>query len=163
MHGFKPRKNVFKLDEGNPDEIYVLNLLRFKPGGGRDDYEKYGKVTQGLMDTDEVGSQGAVIVGKGGDDSGLRITSQTEMFEDMYLVQYPSLGALLGMNSKPEWQEADKKYRSGENGEGGGPSKGGGVDLTWPFPSSPFDNDASGLQRQALEFHAAQGGRLERQ
>ena len=55
----------------------------------------------------------------------------------MYLVQYPTLGALFAMNSKPEWTEADKKYRSGDrklgeeggeaNAEGGG--GGGRADL----------------------------------
>jgi len=168
LHGFATARNDLKLDESNPDEIFVLNLLRFKGIEGRMSYSQYGKVTQSLMKRDDVAAKGPVLMGHawlgggpGAPDPELAIHSE-QLWEDMYLVQYPTLGALFEMNSKPEWTEADKKYRSGDrklgeeggeaNAEGGG---GGGVELTWAFPSSAVDTDASKLMAAAAAFRQA--------
>ena len=97
-YGFTPMRNTLKMDQSNPDEVYVLNLLRFKPGDGRQQYQQYGKVTTTLMQTSDVQSQGAVIVGHAAGEPELKFDS-VEEWEDMYLVQYPSLEALLGMVS----------------------------------------------------------------
>ena len=93
------------------------------------------------------------------------------------LISFASL-----QNAKPEWQEANKKYRLGEGrgmGESSTPAQqrslslarlllasysrltgekdttkqaGGGVDLTYAWPSSPYDPDASKLIAQAMQF-----------
>ena len=63
LHGFVTARNDLELDESNPDEIFVLNLLRFKGIEGRMSYSRYGKVTQSLMKRDDVAAKGPVLMG----------------------------------------------------------------------------------------------------
>ena len=98
------------------DEIFVLNLLRFKPDGGREDYGRYGEVVLPMLQ--ERGGSPVLIL-----DGQLPLVSE-ETWEDLYLVRYPTLEALQGMVSTEAWQNANKDRQRG-------------LDLTWAFPTRP--------------------------
>lgn len=96
------------------DEIFVLNLLRFKPDGGREEYQKYGRVVAPMIR--ERGGNPALIL-----NAQLPLVSE-ETWEDLYLVRYPSLDALRGMVATEAWQKANEDRQRG-------------LDLTWAFPT----------------------------
>jgi uncharacterized protein (DUF1330 family) len=98
------------------EEIFVLNLLRFKPDGGREDYGKDGQVVLPMVQ--ERGGSRALIL-----DGQLPLVSE-ETWEDLYLVRYPTLEALQGMVATEAWQKANEDRQRG-------------LDLTWAFPTRP--------------------------
>jgi hypothetical protein len=125
-------------NRGMGAEVFVINLMRFKPNGGRESYAKYGEVTSKLMPEAHGGPvmvlTGEVSLVGGGHHGG-------KAWEECYLVRYASLQDLLEMNQRPEWKEANEKYRLGDRKTGvaeeseGGEGTGGGVELTWAFPT----------------------------
>lgn len=98
------------------EEIFVLNLLRFEPEGGRDEYQKYGDVVLPMIL--ERGGGPALIL-----DAQLPLVSE-ETWEDLYLVRYPDLGSLQEMVATEAWQTANQDRMRG-------------LDLTWAFPTRP--------------------------
>ena len=98
------------------EEIFVLNLLRFRADGGRAEYRKYGAVVLPMVQ--ERGGAPVLVL-----DAQLPIVSD-ETWEDLYLVRYPSLEALRGMVSTETWQKANEDRQRG-------------LDLTWAFPTRP--------------------------
>ncbi len=98
------------------EEIFVLNLMRFKPDGGRDEYHKYGRVVQPMIA--ELGGAPVVML-----DAEVPLVSD-EIWQDLYLVRYPTLDALQQMVASDVWQTANIDRERG-------------VDLTWAFPTRP--------------------------
>lgn len=96
------------------DEIFVLNLLRFKPDGGREEYQKYGRVVLPMI-RERSGSPALLL------DAQLPLVSG-ETWEDLYLVRYPSLESLRDMVASKTWQKANEDRQRG-------------LDLTWAFPT----------------------------
>ena len=99
-------------------EIFVPNLLRFKPGG-RAEYAKYGQVSGALM-RERGASVTFALQGE------LPLISD-ETWEILLLVYYPTLEALIDMNSQESWQKANREHRQV------------GLDLTWAFPTRPVN------------------------
>ncbi len=98
------------------DEIFVLNLMRFEPDGGREEYGKYGAVVRPMLL--ERGAGPVLVL------DGLLPVVSDEEWEDLYLVRYPSLEALQGMVATEAWQKANEDRQRG-------------LDLTWAFPTRP--------------------------
>ena len=97
------------------DEIFVLNLLRFKPGG-KAEYQKYAQVVGPMIQ--ERGGRPALVL-----DAQLPLVSE-ESWEDLYLVRYPGVESLMEMVGTPTWQDANEDRQRG-------------LDLTWAFPTRP--------------------------
>ncbi len=98
------------------DEIFVLNLLRFKPERGREDYRKYGQVVKPML----LERGGARVLKL----AALMPLVSEETWEDLYLVRYPKLEALQEMVATEAWQTANEDRQRG-------------LDLTWAFPTRP--------------------------
>ena len=96
------------------DEIFVFNLLRFKPDGGREEYQKYGQVVMPMIR--ELGGHPALVL-----EAQLPLVSE-ETWEDLYLVRYPSLQSVRDMTASKAWQQANEDRQRG-------------LDLTWAFPT----------------------------
>ena len=96
------------------DEIFVLNLLRFKADGGREEFDKYGRVVRPMI-AERGGGPVLMLSGE------LPLVSD-ETWEDLILVRYPNLAALQEMVSTQTWQAANEDRERG-------------VDLTWAFPT----------------------------
>lgn len=96
------------------EEIFVFNVLRFKPDGGRQEYQKYGQVVAPMIR--ELGGSPALVL-----RAQLPLVSD-ETWEDLYLVRYPSLEALGEMVASEQWQKANEDRQRG-------------LDLTWAFPT----------------------------
>lgn len=96
------------------DEIFVFNLLRFKADGGREEYQKYGRVVVPMI-RERSGSPALVL------EAQLPLVSE-ETWEDLYLVRYPSLDSLRNMVTTETWQKANEDRQRG-------------LDLTWAFPT----------------------------
>ena len=97
------------------DEIFVLNLLRFKPEG-KAEYQKYAQVV-GPMIVERGGSPALVL------DAELPLVSE-QTWEDLYLVRYPDVASLQKMVATDTWQQANEDRQRG-------------LDLTWAFPTRP--------------------------
>ena len=96
------------------DEIFVFNLLRFKPDGGREEYQKYGQAVVPMIR--ELGGSPALVL-----EAQLPLVSE-ETWEDLYLVRYPSLQSVRDMTAGKAWQKANEDRQRG-------------LDLTWAFPT----------------------------
>lgn len=97
------------------DEIFVLNLLRFKPDG-RAEYQKYGQVVMPMIQ--ERGGSPTLML-----DAELPLVSE-ESWEDLYLVRYPDVESLMEMVATDTWQQANEDRQRG-------------LDLTWAYPTRP--------------------------
>lgn len=98
------------------EEIFVLNLMRFKPDGGREEYNKYGSIVLPMV----LERGGAPVITL---EAVLPVVSD-EIWEDFYLVRYPTLEALQGMVATETWARANVDRQRG-------------LDLTWAFPTRP--------------------------
>jgi uncharacterized protein (DUF1330 family) len=98
------------------EEIFVLNLLRFEPEGGREEYQKYGEVVLPMVL--ERGGAPVLML-----DAQLPLVSE-ETWDDLYLVRYPEIGTLQAMVATEAWQTANQDRMRG-------------LDLTWAFPTRP--------------------------
>lgn len=81
-----------------PDDgpIVMLNLLRFKPDGGRAEYMTYGQKVQPLLE--KAGAK-QIYVG-----TGLAALVSDDEWDMIALVMYPSKQAFIGMVNSPEYQ-----------------------------------------------------------
>ncbi|HEY8083682.1 MAG TPA: DUF1330 domain-containing protein [Solirubrobacterales bacterium] len=87
---------VFAEQAGNGSPVVMLNLLSFKPNGGRARYEEYGAAVAPLLE--KIGGR-IIFVGESspallGDDS----------WDLVALVEYPTRQAFLDMIGSPEYQ-----------------------------------------------------------
>ena len=119
LYAFRPRAGGAALEPvptRGDDGIFVLNLMRFKPGGGRASYQKYGEVVLPMI-TARGGAPALML------DAELPLVAD-ETWEDLYLVRYPRLSDLQDMVATEQWQTANVDRQAG-------------VDLTWAFPTRP--------------------------
>lgn len=98
------------------DEIFVLNLMRFK-AQGRAEYQKYSQVVMPMVL--ERGGRPAYLL-----DAELPLVAD-QSWEDLYLVRYPNVESLQEMVATQAWQTANADRQRG-------------LDLTWAFPTRPL-------------------------
>jgi uncharacterized protein (DUF1330 family) len=77
--------------------IVMVNLLKFKPGGGAESYRKYYEATKKLMAEKAV----TRIVYRG---NGLMPVIGDEEWDEIALYEYPSIEAFMEMNRDKEYQ-----------------------------------------------------------
>lgn len=105
-----------EISPGDANEIWVLNLMRYKADGGRDEYQKYSDVVLPMVM--ERGGRPVMAL-----KSLLPVVSE-ESWEDLYLVYYPNLESLTEMVGTETWEKANVDRERG-------------LDLTWAFPTRP--------------------------
>jgi uncharacterized protein (DUF1330 family) len=86
----------FKEDPGGP--VYMLNLLRYKPEGGRERYAEYGAAAQPFLE----GVGGEIVYA--GECSTLLVGPDGHDWDTMIVVRYPSRGAFGEMVGNPDYQ-----------------------------------------------------------
>jgi uncharacterized protein (DUF1330 family) len=101
MIAFPPAELDRFLAEDNGEPVVMLNLLRFRPDGGRDRYVEYLGMAGPL-----VARYGAEIIYAG---DGLRplAAEPGQDWDVVALVRYPSRRAFADMVADPEYQAAD--------------------------------------------------------
>lgn len=87
----------FSARSGDGKPVVMLNLLAFKPDGGRQRYMEYGAAVAPLLER-----AGGRIVWAGAADSALL---GAESWDLVALVEYPTRKAFLEMIGSPEYQE----------------------------------------------------------
>jgi uncharacterized protein (DUF1330 family) len=93
--------HIMAMDYKGP--IYMINLLKFKPAGGVDLYEKYGETCAAIFE--RIGlklmfrTKSAPLTVIGG-----------EAWDEVIIVRYPSVSAFIEMNRDKEYQE-NVRYR----------------------------------------------------
>ena len=85
-----------KEDDGKP--VVMLNLLRFKPDGGRERYAEYAAATAPFL----AGVGGEVVFA--GDCGTILVAPEAHRWEMMALVRYPSRSAFARMVANPDYQ-----------------------------------------------------------
>lgn len=78
--------------------VVMLNLLKFRPDGGREAYLHYGEGVLPLL-----ARVGARILWQGRADSVVIGTGSADGWDAVVLVEYPSRRAFLDMVSSPEY------------------------------------------------------------
>ena len=104
VHPTKEQMQAFtELQHEGP--IFMLNLLKFKPDGGRESYLEYGqKFSQMMMPKGvEVIYQGAAILTVIGEED----------WDQVLIVKYPTKDAFIEMTMNPEYQEISKHRTAG--------------------------------------------------
>ena len=96
VDGTKDQMQAFlKQDIEGP--IHMLNLLRFKPAGGRESYAKYGEHTRPLLE-----KAGGKIVYQ---SRGRATVIGDELWDHVFIVEYPSRDAFFDMVGSEEYQK----------------------------------------------------------
>ena len=91
-------KRYLQEDPGGP--VVMLNLLRFKPDGGRESYAKYAAALQGTY-LDKYGAQ-VIYAGQG---STALVAEDGQAWDAVLLVQYPSRQAFSQMVADQDYQQ----------------------------------------------------------
>ena len=91
-------KRLLAEDVGGP--VVMLNLLRFKPDGGRESYAKYAAA---LRDT-YLQKYGAEVL-YAGDGSTALVAEDGQAWDAVLLVRYPSRAAFTRMVADPDYQQ----------------------------------------------------------
>ncbi len=91
-------KKLLAEDPGGP--VVMLNLLRFKPDGGRESYAKYSKA---LADTYLARYGGEVLYA--GDGSTALVAEDGQAWDAVLVVRYPSREAFSKMVADREYQQ----------------------------------------------------------
>lgn len=88
--------NIAALRELDPDgPVVMLNLLRFRPGGGAEEYERYAAAAGPFL-----AKAGATLRYLG---DGVATVIGADRWDEVVLVEYPTLQAFLEMTSDPEY------------------------------------------------------------
>ncbi len=77
--------------------IQMLNLLRFKPEGGRESYAEYSKQTVPLVE-----KRGGKVIYRAG---GRATVIGGETWDSVFIVEYPDRAAFLDMIQSEEYQQ----------------------------------------------------------
>ena len=91
-------KRLLAEDPGGP--VVMLNLLRFKPDGGRESYAKYAAA---LQDT-YLAKYGAEVVYAGQGSTAL-VAEDGQAWDAVLLVRYPSRQAFCSMVADQDYQQ----------------------------------------------------------
>ena len=81
------------------DPIVMINLLKFKPDGGAESYGKYSEIAGPYI----VGKLGGKIIYRG--ECVMTVIGE-ETWDEMIVVQYPSVDAFMEMQRDKAYQEA---------------------------------------------------------
>ena len=110
MSGIRPNKEQFIELMNAPDEgpVVMLNLLKFKSGGGSKEYGKYGRSA-----VDMVEARGGKVLWMGRVDQTLIGDVDEQDWDAIALVQYPSRKAFVEMTSTKEYEAAHEHRESG--------------------------------------------------
>ena len=81
---------------GDEGPVTMLNLLSFKPEGGRERYLEYGEAVLPLLE-----KAGGRLVFQG---EAAPVVLGEESWDQVLLVEYPTRGAFLEMIQSPEYQ-----------------------------------------------------------
>lgn len=90
-------KQFLAEDDGGP--VTMLNLLRFKPDGGRESYHKYAQAILPFLD-----KVGGSVVYFGDTTTPLVAHPGDTAWDAVLLVRYPSRAAFSAMVADPEYQ-----------------------------------------------------------
>jgi len=85
-------------DDGGP--VTMLNLLRFKPAGGRESYARYGKAIVPFLE-----KVGGSVVYFGETGTPLVAPPTDTAWDAVLLVRYPSRAAFSAMVADPDYQQ----------------------------------------------------------
>jgi len=88
-------KAFMKMDLDGP--IHMLNMLRFKPDGGRDTYAKYSEHTRPLLE-----KRGGKMVYHA---QARKAVIGEEDWDEIFVVEYPTKAAFLDMVMSEEYQK----------------------------------------------------------
>ena len=99
MHIEPTSAQIDHLASGGKGPVVMLNLLRFKPDGGRESYQKYGEGVLPIL-----GRIGARIVWQGLPTSVVIGDDDADAWDLVVLVEYPSREAFLSMATSEEYQ-----------------------------------------------------------
>jgi uncharacterized protein (DUF1330 family) len=91
-------KRYLEEDPGGP--VVMLNLLRFRPDGGRESYAKYAAA---LRDT-YLDRYGAEVLYAGNGSTAL-VAEDGQAWDAVLIVRYPSRTAFSKMVADPEYQQ----------------------------------------------------------
>ena len=91
-------KRYLEEDPGGP--VVMLNLLRFRPDGGRESYAKYAAA---LRDT-YLDRYGAEVLYAGNGSTAL-VAEDGQAWDAVLIVRYPSRRAFSKMVADPEYQQ----------------------------------------------------------
>jgi uncharacterized protein (DUF1330 family) len=91
-------KRYLAEDPGGP--VVMLNLLRYKPDGGRESYGKYADALQGTY-LEKYGAE-VIYAGKG---STALVAEEGQAWDAVLLVRYPSRQAFCSMVADPDYQQ----------------------------------------------------------
>jgi uncharacterized protein (DUF1330 family) len=115
MSGIRPNKAQFLALANAPDTgpVVMLNLLQFKAAadaGGASGASEYGKYSDVVVTMVE--KQGGKVLWMGKADQVL-IGDETDEWDAVALVQYPSRKAFIDMVTTPDYEKAHEHRESG--------------------------------------------------
>jgi uncharacterized protein (DUF1330 family) len=114
MSGIRPNKEQFLALANAPDvgPVVMLNLLKFKAAAdaGRSGASEYGKYSDVVITMVE--AQGGKVLWMGKADQVL-IGDESDEWDAVALVQYPSRKAFIEMVTTPDYEEAHEHRESG--------------------------------------------------
>ena len=110
MSDIRPNKEQFLELMNAPDEgpVVMLNLLKFKPRGGSQEYGKYGDSVTKMVE-----ARGGKILWMGKVDQTLIGDVAEEDWDAVALVQYPSRKAFIDMATSTEYDKAHEHREGG--------------------------------------------------
>jgi uncharacterized protein (DUF1330 family) len=109
MSAIRPTKEQITELLNAPDEgpVVMVNLLKFKKGGGSSEYGKYGDSVSKMVE-----KTGGKILWMGRADQTL-IGPSDETWDAIALVEYPSRKAFIEMTSTKEYDQAHEHREGG--------------------------------------------------
>ena len=105
-----PNREQFRqlLETPHDGPVVMLNLLKFKAGGGADSYRRYGETA-----TKMVADRGGTLLWSGRPQQVLIGDPAADGWDLVALVQYPSRRAFIEMTSSSQYQVAHKDREAG--------------------------------------------------
>lgn len=100
MHIEPTADQLRALAQADPDHpVVMLNLLRFRPGGGADSYRRYGESVVPILT-----AIGARVVWQGTAEQVVIGDPDGDLWHQVLLVEYPSPQAFLDMVRSADYQ-----------------------------------------------------------
>ena len=109
MSAIRPNKEQFieLMNASDDGPVVMLNLLKFKPRGGSQEYGKYGESVTKMVE-----ERGGQLLWQGKVDQTL-IGPVEESWDAVALVQYPSRKAFIEMTTSKEYDKAHDHREGG--------------------------------------------------
>lgn len=110
MTGITPNRDAFirlaKSDSTEP--VVMLNLLKYKAGGGEERYSRYGATAAQLIE-----QRGGKVLWSGTPFDVLIGDEDADAWDAVVLVEYPSAKAFIDMIQSPTYNEAHGDREAG--------------------------------------------------